>query len=174
MLISQFALFREILPRSDPTISKNGLSQREIARQLNIALSSVSKTLHQIQEEGYYRSRKRTGRPPKTSWTTNRLMHRIAVSNPSATSAEIASRLPNDCHISPRTIQRRLQLTYHLRAYKPAKKPRLSEKNRRDRLTFYQRYRHWTPSMCSGPRVDANSRLTRMTRKTRIQRKFLA
>lgn len=130
-------------------LSKNGLSQREIARQLNIALSSVSKTLRRIQEEGHYRSRKRTGRPPKTSWTTNRLMHRIAVSNPYATSSEIASRLPSDCHISPRTIRRRLQLTFHLRAYKPAKKPRLSEKNRRDRLTFCQRYRHWTPSMWS-------------------------
>lgn len=130
-------------------LAKNGLSQREIANQFNISLSSVSKTLRRIREEGHYRSRKRTGRPLKTSDTTNRLIRRIVVSNPSATSSEIASRLPDGICISTRTIRRRLQLTFRLQAYKPAKKPRLSEKNRRDRLAFCHRYRHWTPTMWS-------------------------
>ena len=39
-------------------LSKNGLSQRSIAQQLNIAQSSVSKTLQRIQDEGHYQSRK--------------------------------------------------------------------------------------------------------------------
>jgi len=69
-------------------LSKNGLSQRSIARQLNVAQSSVSKTLKGIQDEGSYRSRERSGRPQKTSRTSDRLLHRIAVSNPSVTSSE--------------------------------------------------------------------------------------
>ena len=100
-------------------LSKNGLSQRRIAQQLNIAQSSVSKTLQRIQDEGHYRSRKRSGRPPKMSRTSDRLLRRISVSNPSATSSEIASRLPSECRVSHRTIRRRLQRTFNLRAYKP-------------------------------------------------------
>ena len=88
-------------------LSKNGLSQRSIARQLNVAQSSVSKTLKGIQDEGSYRSRERSGRPQKTSQASDRLIHRIAVSNPSAISSEIASRLPNECPVPSSCIQAR-------------------------------------------------------------------
>lgn len=77
--------------------------------------------------------------------TTNRLMHRNAVSNLLATSSEIGSRLPSDCRIHYRTF---CNVRFISVLNKPAKKLRLSEKNRRDRLAFCLCYRHWVYLLC--------------------------
>ena len=42
-----------------------------------------------------------------------------------------------------RTIQYRLQIDTGLRVYRPAKKPRLSEKNKKDRLAFARAHASW-------------------------------
>ena len=45
---------------------------------------------------------------------------------------------------SVHTIRRRLCKNFGLRSRKPAKKPRLSPKNIRDRIDFCNKYRNWT------------------------------
>lgn len=126
-------------------LHQEGYSQRIIAARMGVSLSCVSKTLKRIKEMNNFQSRKRSGRPKKTTVQTDRLIRRLCVSHPFASSSEIRANLPSDslniCSTS--TIRRRL-IKSGLRAYKPAKKPFLSRKNIIDRLAFCERYRHLT------------------------------
>ena len=72
------------------------------------------------------------------------MIRRYCVANPFASSAEIRANLPLDQRsICTSTIRRRL-IKQNLRPYKPVKKPFLSAKNNRDRITFCRRHQHWT------------------------------
>jgi transposase len=72
------------------------------------------------------------------------MIRRAATSDPTASSTAIASQLPPEIAPSARTVRRRLQLDFHLRAYRAARKPKLSAKNIKDRLVFAKRYRNWS------------------------------
>ena len=64
------------------------------------------------------------------------MIRRYCVANPFASSAKIRANLPLDQRsICTSTIRQRL-IKQNLRAYKPVKKPFLSAKNIRDRITF--------------------------------------
>ena len=124
---------------------KEGLSQRRIASKLKVSQGAVHYALKRILQTGGYRSRPRIGRPRVTTPRTCVLIKRLAVSSPSITSHKIRSRLEYLPVVpSARTIRRRLQSEFGLRAYKPLKKPLLSRKNIKDRLRFATRYSRWT------------------------------
>lgn len=127
-------------------LSQEGYSQRQVAARCGVSVSCVSKTLSRINNTNDYRSRKRSGRPKATTIRTDRLIHRYAKAHPFASSSEIRANLPategNLC--STVTIRRRLTKNFGLRAFKPAKKPFLSQRNIRDRLAFCRRYQHFT------------------------------
>lgn len=72
------------------------------------------------------------------------MIRRIAVSDPTSSASFIRSNLPINKQPSTRTIRRRLQVDYKLRAYRPACVPRLSAKNIKDRLKFAQKYKDWS------------------------------
>lgn len=125
-------------------LRKEGLSLRAIGNRLNVTHSCVSKTLHRLRSLPNYASRPRCGRPKVTSERDDNMIHRIVKVNPRASSSFVASALSTVTSASTRTIRRRLLEKYHLRAYRPARKPLLSAKNIRDRLLFCRRYAHWT------------------------------
>ena len=51
--------------------------------------------------------------------------------------------------ISTRIIQHRLRKDFGLSSFRPAKKPLLSSKNIRDRISFCKKVKSWTPEMWS-------------------------
>ena len=89
-----------------------------------------------------YSSKKRTGRPRLTSAQTDRMMRRIAVSNPQISSSAIASMHPQQ--ISSVTVRRRFVKDFNLKSFRQAAKPKLNPKSVNDRLAFSRRYSHWT------------------------------
>ena len=93
-------------------------------------------------ELGTTKSRRRTGRPRSTTATTDRLIHRAATADPTASSAQIAASMQSPP--SARTIRRRLLVDFQLSSRRPAKKAKLSRKNIRDRLAFSRKYKDWT------------------------------
>ena len=121
-----------------------GMEQKAIAARLGVSQSCVSKTLRRIQETGNFSSRKR-GRPSRvTSKRTDQLIRRCVVKTPTISSTEIRSSLAGlDKVPSARTIRRRLSDEFRLKAYKPARRPRLSKKNIADRLRSAKATRHW-------------------------------
>ena len=125
-------------------LSQEGYTQRVIAARLNISLSCVCKTLARVAEKGDYSSRQRSGRPTITTPQGDRMICRYCVAHPFASSAEIKANIPVDQRfICTSTIRRRL-IKQNLSAYTPVKKPLLSAKNIRDRISFCRRHQHWT------------------------------
>ena len=48
-------------------LHKNGLSQRQISKELSISESSVPRAVAKLKNEGIYGNRKKSGRPRKTT-----------------------------------------------------------------------------------------------------------
>ena len=137
----------DILPtvRAQISIShKVGHSQMQIASRLHISQSVVSKALTRIRHMGSFLSRPKCGRPRVTTTRDDAAIRRAAIAHPLSSAADIAAGLPMESHVSLRTIRRRLSHEMGLKSYRPATKPRLSEKNIRDCITFCRKYTHWT------------------------------
>lgn len=121
-----------------------GFSYRVISAKLKISLSAVCKTLKRVEELGTFESRPRSGRPTVSSIQDDRMIRRLSQASPKSSSQMIRSRLPASLrNISTRTVRRRL-LDSGLKSYKPARKPRLSAKNIKDRLKFCKKYQNWS------------------------------
>lgn len=121
-----------------------GMSQTAIATLLRLQQSVVSRCLKRYRETGSFSWLKTTGRPRVTTERTDNLIHRMSVADPTRSSTSIKSSLPDHVTVNRRTIQRRLQKDFNLKAHRPAKKPRLSPKNITDRLAFCRKYESWT------------------------------
>ena len=123
-------------------LHEQNLSHSEIARRLHIAKSTVTRAIARINELKSYKSRRRSGRPRITSPRTDRKVWRIATAHPTRSSTQIASQTRSA--VSGRTVRRRLLTEFNLPSRRPARKPRLTAKNIKDRLRFCRMYRHWT------------------------------
>lgn len=126
------------------TLREEGYSYRVIAERLNVSKTAVGQCIKRHKASGSYNAKKRTGRRKCTSSTTDRVIHRHAVSDPACSSSFIHSQLPTTSRPSTRTIRRRLVVDYGLRSYHPACVPALSRKNMNDRLKFAKKYSTWT------------------------------
>ena len=111
------------------TLREEGFTEREIASRLKCSRSSVHKCVARYDETGEFVARKRPERPRSTSARTDSMIYRYARLDPTITSREISSKLPQSVKVSPRTIRRRLTVDFRLKSYKATKKPLLSKKN---------------------------------------------
>lgn len=118
------------------------LSHREIAKRLGLAQSTVTRAIARISQLKCYKSHVRAGRPRITSPRTDRKIRRAAVSHPTWSSSQISAQQRTT--VSLRTVRRRLVTEFNLASRRPARKPRLTAKNKKDRLTFCHKYRQWT------------------------------
>ena len=137
----------DLLPTVRAQISilhQAGHSQMQIASRLHISQSVVSKALIRIRDMGSFLSRPKCGRPRVTTRRDDAAIRRAAIAHPLSSASDIAAGLPVESPVSLRTIRRRLSNEMGLKSYRPATKPRLSEKNIRDRITFCRKYAHWT------------------------------
>ena len=121
-----------------------GLTQVEISERLSISQSAVSRSLKRYRETGSFGSKRRSGRPRKSTATSDRMIKRMVVGQPTISSSAIAAALPSTCSVSARTVRRRLVVDFNLKAHRPARKPHLSKKNKADRLAFARKYCKWT------------------------------
>jgi transposase len=126
---------------------KENISIRQIAKKLGISHSTVVATVKRNQELKSFKSRSRAGRPKVTSNRMDNAIIKAAKKSPRASSSAIRGKLPGSPSKKPnsRTIRRRL-FDAGLKSYRPARKPKLSPKNIRDRIAFCQKYRQWTPA----------------------------
>src|ERR1043165_4506655 len=94
-------------------------SFREIARDLGVNHTTVSRIIKYYEETGSLSSKKRPGRPRKTTVLTDRRIRRYSITSPFISARTIKSNLKPILHnLSVRTIQRRLQKDFLM----PAKK----------------------------------------------------
>lgn len=136
---------KDISPTKRAQISilhDQNMSYSEIAKRLHIAKSTVCRAIARIGELKSYKSRKRSGRPRITSPRTDRKVRRVATEHPTWSSMQIA--LETRSTVSSRTVRRRLLTEFNLASRRPARKPRLTAKNIKDRLRFCRVYRQWT------------------------------
>jgi transposase len=128
------------------------MSQRKIAAILKVSQSAVSRAIARMKQLGTTKSRKRTGRPRRTSASTDRMIRRSAVAHPTWSSSHIRAAVrspvitgtPVRPPVSTRTVRRRLLVDFKLPSRRPAKKAKLSKKNIKDRLAFCTKYKNWT------------------------------
>lgn len=124
---------------------ESGRKMKDVASFLSVSPQLVSLTMKRYRETGVFTSKPRTGRPIVTTEKDDKMIKRAVVVNPNASSMSIASSLPT--RVSARTVRRRLNVKFGLKAYRPAKKPLLSKKNLRDRVIFCKKYQHFTAEM---------------------------
>lgn len=124
-------------------LQKEGLSYREISRRVGVSKSTVERAIRLVNETGQYATRKRTGRPRVTTKRDDIAIKRAVEKNPFISSAEIKTEMTS-LQASSRTIRRRLFTDFKLPCRRAAKKPMLTEQQRKKRLTFCRKYKNWT------------------------------
>jgi len=136
---------KQITPRKRAIIAqymKDGLKQRDICDRMNMNKTTVSKLLKKLRETGSVEAKKPPGRPRVTSRKDDASIRRSAVRHPTFSSLQI--KVDSNVSASCRTVRRRLQLEFGLRAHRPAKKPLLNLIQRRKRVAFCKKYLNWT------------------------------
>ena len=121
----------------------------KVATDLNVSRQTVYTLLKATKglPEGTVPKRKiGSGRKRKTTGSTNHVLRREVLLRPSITPASLKKKHPKLLEgVSIRTIQHRLENDLGLPCRRAAKKPLLTEKMRKKRLTFAKNYQHWTP-----------------------------
>ena len=114
-----------------------------VLRQIVYTLLKATKGL----PEGTVPKRKiGSGRKRKTTARTDHLLRREVLLSPSITPASLKKKHPKLLQgVSIRTIQHRLKNDLGRPCRRSAKKPLLTKKMRKKRLTFAKNYQHWTP-----------------------------
>lgn len=125
---------------------QNGATQAEAAKQFHINQSTVSRLIAKFKAGMDLSDRPRAGRPRKTTEKLDRIIRRKSTGAPKKTAKDIAQEI-NEEHqveVSAKTVGRRLD-SFGLRARTIAKKPWINAKNRKARIEFSMRHRHWSP-----------------------------
>ena len=128
---------------------KMGVPVTKVAADLNVSRQTVY-TLLKVTKglpEGIVPKRKiDSGRKRKTIARTDHLLRREVLLRPSITPASLKKKhLKLLEGVFIRTIQHWLKNDLGLPCRRAAKKPLLTEKMRKKRLTFAKNYQHWTP-----------------------------
>lgn len=125
-------------------LHQEGLPQVKISKKIKCSRRAVQTTIKRYQETGSYRNLPKSGRKPKTSAREDRLIERIALRDRHKSAEIICAELrsQHNTNISVRTVRRRLTEA-NLHARKPRRKPLLTEKHRKQRLTWAKKYESW-------------------------------
>ena len=124
-------------------LHKEGLSEREITKRISRSKTAVRQAIMRFKNFGSYKDKKRSGRPHKTTPHDDHLIQRIVVKSPTASCKKIRSAvLQKVTSIHRTTVSRLLVHDFKLKAHKSAKKPRLTNAMKAERLTFAQKYGH--------------------------------
>ena len=114
---------------------QDGKGIREISRIVDRNPSTISRILKRWGEEGSVATKKKTGRPKKTTSTDMRALTRLSKANPKMTARELQTSWAPGAAVSTRTVQRIL-FKYGLVGRVAANKPNLTERQRKNRLQW--------------------------------------
>jgi transposase len=123
----------------------NGVKQSVIATKYCLNKSVVSRLIKRFRERGHLQSIKKSGRPKKTTPRLDRAILNISKNDPFLSSRRIGAQIEETMGVivTSRTIRNRL-IEAQLFGRRPAKKPLLSNKNRKARLAFAREHLNWT------------------------------
>ena len=128
---------------------KMGVPVTKVAADLNVSRQTVYtllKVTKGLPESTVPKRKIGSGRKRKTTARTDYLLRREVLLRPSITPISLKRKHPKLLEgVSIRTIQHRLKNDLGLTCRRAAKKPLLTEKMRKKRLTFAKNYQHWTP-----------------------------
>ena len=122
-------------------LHKNGLSQRQISKQLSIGKSSIKRAITEFKNKGNYGNRKKSGKPRKTTSRDDTSMKHAVARSPSFCKKIRFHLLLKGTNASISTISRRLSKEFDLKSYKPANKLRLTSQMKTTRLEFAKKHR---------------------------------
>ena len=128
--------------RSIVELKKANILNKDIAIQLRVSQSAVSRILFKVNTTGNSAPKQRSGRPAKVSTHTKRLMYRTVNANPFITSKALKQSIPQLNNVSKITINDTLRLQF--KCNKPLKKPMMTKKHLLKRLQFCREHRNWT------------------------------
>ena len=126
-------------------MENTNLSQREIARRLNISPATITVLKRRLQfGSASPKRRGRCGPKRKTTVQTDRWLSRYSQKNRRLSSNQLKQELINrGCNISSSTVRKRL-LADGVGAYQPVKKPHLTARMKRQRLQWAKQFEKWT------------------------------
>lgn len=126
-------------------LAKEGYSTRMIAKKICCNQSTVSRVLKLERETGDVQRRAGSGRKRVTTKCQDRYLKRMSIKNRHASAPDLKVQLENACgvSVSARTVQRRL-VECGLLAYRPKKKPLLTNKMKQKRLSWAKQHVSWT------------------------------
>ena len=135
--------------RSIIELKKINISNKDIANQINVSESAVSRLLHKFELTGTCNPKARSGRLPKISCHTERRMSRIIKANPFMTSSTLKQSIPELNNVSKSTICDHLKNKLGFKTTKPLKKPMMNKSHISKRLAFCREHRNWTQEQWS-------------------------
>lgn len=126
-------------------LHEQGKSQVEIANFVKCSRCAVQSAIRRFAETGSYTNRPKTGRKRFTSGRQDNYLIFKSLKDRKKTSSVLAAELSEAIGkpISARTVRRRL-VGKLLKGCKARKKPWLSEANKKNRLEWALRYKHFT------------------------------
>ena len=126
-------------------LSNEGMSQRKIADKVSVSKGAVQRTLQRFKETGSFSARPRSGRPRVTIQREDRCIRTTSLRNRMATAGEIQALLNNTWEkpVSKKTVKRQLASS-ELNARLAVSKPLLRSQNKRKRLLWAKKYKHYT------------------------------
>ena len=126
-------------------LHKNGLSQRQISKQLSIGKSSIKRAVTKFKNKGIYGNRKKSGKPKKTTSRDDISMKHAVARYPTSFCKKIKFHLLlKGTNASISTISRRLSKEFDLKSYKPANKLRLTFQMKKKKLEFAKKHIDWS------------------------------
>lgn len=123
---------------------REGLSQRNVARRLNLSRSAVRRVYTRYLETGEYRRRPGSGRGRVTNTTDDRFIALTSLRNRHLSAVDVQGRLreTRGVAVSENTVRRRLR-EQNLTPHKPAMGPKLTASHRQARLEFARQHIQW-------------------------------
>ena len=126
-------------------LNQKGHSERQISKAKKCSKTAVHNALAKFKNSGSYSDNKRPGRPRKITASDDHLIRRVAVHSPRSSSKKMRSALlAHGTDVSCKTVKRRLTKDFGLKAFKPAKKPRLTPAMKLKRLNFAKKHINWS------------------------------
>jgi transposase len=125
--------------------AKNGQSNKSIAAEMGINLSTVKRIKQKYHKTGSVKDKARSGRPRKTTPREDRVLIRMCLANRQLNASDIRARLcaSHKIVLAVRTVRLRLQKV-GLSARIALKKPLLTYAHRLRRKAFALAHRDWT------------------------------
>lgn len=127
------------------SLAEQGKTCRKIASLMNVAKSTVNDLQRKVRSGHAIQDLPRSGRPRKTTERVDRVIRKKSTQDAWLTANRIAGELRDEglANVSRMTVSRRLH-DVGLFGRIGAKKPFISEKNRKARLEFAKAYGDWT------------------------------